>query len=300
MMLVCGGSALHGLFQRLSVTEPQVAWRYTFGWPDWANVLAPVLVGAIVWWVMRRGQPRLRLAVPVWLVAVSLLLAGCTGHPRSHERGWIGGEYKVAKSPSPWSSLDTAAAFPRQLRSSQRAGILVTALSSNAPAFLAGVRPGDLVLKVADQPVSKLSAFRGSIDREHPGHLLTITVFRDGQILEPQVTVGRELYSRWGTLSIGTPRFAGLDLWPNPSFSLVAVGYMRDQRRAEIAAPETQFIRNYGYGAGDHGPARDVSSPEGWRFWVPCIELGSCRRILSQETVGALSASAHGTVAARR
>ena len=300
MLLVCGGSALHGLFQKLSVTEHQVAWGYTIGWPDWTNVSAPLLIGAIAWWVVRRGPARLRLTTPVCVAAVSLLFSGCAAHPRSQDRGWIGGEYKLAKLPSPWSSLDTAPAFPRELQSRQPAGILVTALSSNAPAFVAGIRPGDLVLKVEDQPASKLSMFRRSIDRERPGHPLAITIFRDGQILEPQVTGGREVYESWHTLSIGTPRFAELDLWPNPSFSLVAAGYKRDPRRTEIAAPETHFVRNYGHGAGDHSPAPDVFSPEGWRFWVPFLELSSWRRMLSQEAVAALSASAYGTVAARR
>ena len=106
------------------------------------------------------------------------LLVGAFG-PRSsvgapkpvHQRSWLGGEYKLAKRPMMFQSRDIVRAFPNYLRDQQHGGILITALETNTPAAMSGLRPGDLVLKVNDQPVEKLGAF------EEPGAFEELAAF---------------------------------------------------------------------------------------------------------------------------
>ena len=99
-----------------------------------------------------------------FLGAAVLLSAGCaTSNPAEkpvHQRGWIGGQYKLARQPRWMGNSDAIDAFPGQLKKTQTTGILVTALSSNTPAHLAGVKEGALILEINHQPVTCLADFR--------------------------------------------------------------------------------------------------------------------------------------------
>ena len=164
------------------------------------------------------------------LGAAILLSAGCaTKNPAEksvHQRGWIGGEYKLARQPRWMGRWDTIDAFPGRLKDKQRTGILVTALSCNTPARMAGLQEGDLILEFDHQPVTRLADFRRTIDRLEPGTSLPVNVYRNGETIESTVCVGRETFREQGNFMITLPPiFRELDLWPNPDFSLVVLGY---------------------------------------------------------------------------
>src|SRR5581483_1583224 len=171
----------------------------------------------------------------------AVLLTGCsTTKPKSqvkpeteeiHQRGWIGGKFKLARKTTAgdlfFGSRDEfISTFPRGLASSNRAGILITALSSNTPARQAGLRQGDLILACNHQPVTTVKAFFQLIDRTEPGASLPIAAWREGQIFECNVSVGRETFRNWGIFSVGfalphLPELGPRDLIPTPGFNLI-------------------------------------------------------------------------------
>jgi hypothetical protein len=76
------------------------------------------------------------------------------------------------------------------------------------------------------------------------------------------------------------------DLWPNDQFSLVALGYKRQQKRVELESPDVRFIQH----TQTTNDAGRKSSPgfegrEGWDIWLALISVGERKRILSQEIV---------------
>jgi S1-C subfamily serine protease len=118
---------------------------------------------------------------------LALFLAGCanTKTKTISQRGWIGGEYVLAKYRTTWVTLANSpgvrGTLPPSLRSIQKAAIQVTGMTTNAPAGAAGLCHGDFVLEVNHQPVTSLRAFRRAIDRSEPGTMVAIKAYRDGQ-----------------------------------------------------------------------------------------------------------------------
>ena len=230
------------------------------------------------------------------LFCLALVLSGCaSGAPKidNHVRGWIGGMFQVATpgSVGDWDDSDQAEivpAFPEQLNKQQKAGIFVAAVYTNTPLALAGIREGDLILRVNQKPMERMKAFRKIIDRSKPGTALSVAVFRDGQVEDHNLTVGREKFQTYGYFSVGFNLFSKLvlDLWPNPDFSLVALGYSHSERRVELHSPQFEFVRRtqtekHKKEAEDAG----VSSYEGWYSWLAILSCGSRKTILSQEVV---------------
>jgi membrane-associated protease RseP (regulator of RpoE activity) len=224
-------------------------------------------------------------------MVLALLSAGCASNPVAQQRGWIGGEFLVAKRAS-WrlsgGDARIVPALPKQLDGKQAAGIFVAAVYSNTPLAVAGIRTGDLILAVNQQPVGKLNEFRQRIDASKPGTTVSLHVFRDGAADDRLVTVGRETYKNWHDLAIGI-MVSGkleLDLIPDPDFSLVALGYSRNQQRAELHSPQTEFIRQINRAdQKEQGCGSATIHPEGWKTWLALFSLGGYKSVLSQEIV---------------
>lgn len=203
-----------------------------------------------------------------------------------HQRSWLGGEYKLAKRPRMFQTRDIVAAFPSSLRDQQHGGILVTALATNTPAAMGGLQPGDLILKVNDQPVEKLGLFFRLISAAQPGQVLQLSVYRDDEILDFPVTLGRETYQKEGTISLGLLLSGDWDPLPKPDFSLIALGYKRRVQRVELNSPETRYRQHIASGGGSGiGPSSGIESSEGWEAWCLILGISSRKRILSQETI---------------
>lgn len=220
---------------------------------------------------------------------------GCAGRKHADnekifERGWIGGEYKPAHSRQTiYSARGTINAFPPLLRSTHKAGILLTALSTNTPAQFAGLHEGDLILELDGQPVTRLQDFRRTIDHSQPGTMLAVRAFREGEILDCKIPVGRETFRRQGELVIALPLITQqMDLWPNPGISLVVLGYEPNPgHRVELGSVEARYQRSC-------DPKTYQAINEDWRAWLVIFQLSRHKIILSQERVEPRAASRLG------
>jgi PDZ domain len=237
------------------------------------------------------------------LCMVAVLVSGCsTTNTKSkpepeevHQRGWIGGEFKLARRTTAGdvffgSADEHISTLPHGLGSSNRAGILITALSSNTPARQAGLRKGDLILACNHQPITTVKAFYQLLDRTEPGTSLPIAAWRDGKTLECNVRVGRETFKNWGffTVSFALPRLPELDprdLFPTPGFNLIALGYdPSPDDRKELGSAESTYLRAC-------KGAKYEPSDRDWTAWLAIFNVAKGKNILSQESVPARTAS---------
>jgi hypothetical protein len=280
VLLVCAICSLQGYFGKLIIRPHAITIGYG-PYPNWFYAAVPLLIaiGTLAWqrWIENRlvhvtGQ-KTRSAAVLLSCAVAVLLTGCASNKRDKPpqvRGWIGGEYKVARKWSfhrqfswNWSVVNDPA-FPESALHSSRA-IKLVALSTNTPAYVAGLRVNDLVLEADHQRVDRLQDFWKKIDPQKPGTLLPLKVYRDGKMTDYDVTVGRQTFRHEGLFAMCLPSFVeAWDLWPDPGFSLVFLGY--------------QTGRNVRQDLGTHNPAVDGQ----WRAWLGIFEISTSKRILSQ------------------
>lgn len=234
-------------------------------------------------------------------LAATLILFGCAAHAKEKpilERGWIGGHYDCAKrsrSTAEWlfGADHTIFSFPSTLAHSYKAGILTLALGTNTPAYLAGLRAGDLILELDHQPVRDLTAFWDVVAGTKPGALLPVKAFRDGKAMDFNVTVGREKYQNVGWFTVGLPGYIELPhLVPTreaPWFSLVVLGYENDYNEpVEFASVKEQYKHSC------HPKAKQTAYDTDYRIWLVIFEGKKTRKILAQETAMAQAATDSG------
>jgi Do/DeqQ family serine protease len=92
-------------------------------------------------------------------------------------RGWVGIE-----------PMELTAELAETFGLKQTEGVIVTAVLQNGPAATAGLRPGDLLLKVAGQPVSNVGELLTQIASLTPGKSTKLEVVRRQQTLTLDVT----------------------------------------------------------------------------------------------------------------
>jgi serine protease Do len=73
----------------------------------------------------------------------------------------------------------------------QTQGILVAQVGSDSPAEHAGLRQGDVIVAYRGKPVSDIGAFRNRVSLTRPGSRERLTILRDGQRRDVEVTVGK-------------------------------------------------------------------------------------------------------------
>jgi hypothetical protein len=295
MWMSCASCGLHALVHDLSIGPHHLSWTYnTLFAPNWFGLLAPLGAGLFIWAIAHLPaatgpRPGLVPANRIAAVAVICLLPlaqGCASKPKPRERGWIGGEYKVACTPRVFAPPKSVQAFPKDLAKRQRSGLLITALGTNTPAYLAGLRAGDLVLAVEANPVTKPSPFWQRIEAAKPGTSLRLTAHREGETRDYTLPVGKETYINWRALTIGTPVLRGAHLWPPPDFSLIAAGFRVHPERSELGSAESQYVIQCGRRNNPAGGASSITSREGWTWWIPIIQVSAYKEILSQEPSG--------------
>jgi membrane-associated protease RseP (regulator of RpoE activity) len=234
------------------------------------------------------------ITIAVSSMFLVFLATGCASNKAVQQRGWIGGEFFVAKRSFSQTSegQPIVPAFPKQLEGKQKAGVFVSSVYSNTPLAVAGIRAGDLILAVNGHPVEKLSAFHKIIDGSKPGSTVSLALFHNGQAEDRRVIIGRETYRNYHdfAMTLQFPPSLQLDLVPNPNFSLIALGYSRNQQRAEQHSPRNEFIRRT-KAADQKESTNGAINGESWTTWLTIFSLGGYKTILSQETVEPSQAS---------
>jgi hypothetical protein len=220
------------------------------------------------------------------LAMVAGVLAGCAAPKEKPvvQRGWVGGEYRMARVPKPAvpkGATNTIAVPAPAMAAAPKSGLLVVGLQTNAPAGLAGLREGDFIVAVNDQPVSSLKGFVRAVDESKPGSWITVKVWRAGGYVESRISVGRESFRTGGVLTIEFPTVVrGWDFWYPDSWrggrpwsrglSLVFAGYqVQTGRRAQLPSAK---------------PAHAVFTSD-WDAWLGIFDVTRGKRILSQENV---------------
>jgi Do/DeqQ family serine protease len=95
-------------------------------------------------------------------------------------RGWIGVEPQ---------ELNAELAETFKVRS--KTGVIITGVLQNGPAAQAGVRPGDVIVSVAGQPVKNVTELLSAVAALQPGAASKLGVERREGSLEIQVTPGK-------------------------------------------------------------------------------------------------------------
>jgi hypothetical protein len=276
---VCGICAAHNYFCQGKVSPHSLSLGYYLRPDDPFSPLIPLLLGV---WIFARQRRRERGFQPVMAVFKSqgntvvplvllgvlpLLSTGCADSKCVREHGWVGGQYLAAKPQAVTTELLLEAGKDRsEILSAPKAGVQVKQCATNAPIGLAGIREGDIILELNHERVKDLQRFQRTIAGSKPGACLPVKVYRAGQELEYQLPIGRETYRGGGVLNIALPSVVhGWDLWPNPGFSLVFLGWEPNALPADSPG-QNAYVSN-------------------WKAWLGIFELSHGRRVLSQENV---------------
>jgi hypothetical protein len=220
----------------------------------------------------------MRRSVSLAVALGAAVLGGCAANnPKPvSERGWIGGEYRMARVSRPKPAQVVAAADMEQ--QAPKSGLVVGEVATNAPAGLAGLQPGDYIVEVDQKPVASLKSFLRVIDGSKPGTWLPVKVWRSGGWTEIRVCVGRETFRKEGLLMITLPTVVhGWDFWYGPA--MAADGWYRGL---------SLVVAGYESGTGRRvqldGRKKGVYSAD-LRTWFVIMEVSKGKRILSQEVV---------------
>jgi serine protease DegQ len=95
-------------------------------------------------------------------------------------RGWIGAEPR-----------DLTAELAQGLGVKTSTGALIAGVLQSGPAAAAGLKPGDVVVKVQDEAIDTERELRNAVARLKPGSRATLTVWRREQSVELAVTIGK-------------------------------------------------------------------------------------------------------------
>jgi len=247
---------------------------------NWTCAALPLMVAAVAAWRQWRATAalvRAQAACLALVIAVAGLGSGCASHPKKpfHERAWLGGQYAAVKRTSGLSFEHAIRVFPPSVPKDVRYGLLATRVETNSPARQAGLQEGDLILKIHGEPVTSLGDFYKRIDGLKPGTNLSLTVFRNGQTVELEAKLGREVFEKWKDLGIGL-FVAPPDLWPNPGFSLIFLGYKPTPAiRSSLDTVQGNYYRSCG--------ATNAPQDPGWHVWAGIFSLGRHDTVLSQQ-----------------
>lgn len=203
----------------------------------------------------------------------SLLVVGpgCAG-PKSkssetptHTRAWVGGEYAIVRKPSqvPIAPDRRDSKYPKSLPRSK--AVRVVALATNSPAYASGLRTNDYIVEFNQHQVHTPRQLRSLFNDTPPGSSVDLAVNRDNQRVELTIHTGTEKFQNHGFFALMFPTFVeGWDLWPNPGFSLVFIGY----------EPNAKLRR-------DLNGKRELTTDK-WHAWCVIFEVASSDQIVAQ------------------
>ena len=108
-------------------------------------------------------------------------------HGGSVQRGWIG---VVPR--------ELSAELAESLNLSVKAGVLITGVLQDGPAAKGGVKPGDVVLRVGNQPVKTTTELLTAVSALKPEAPARLSLQRGSQVLDVQVQVGERSKAQQG------------------------------------------------------------------------------------------------------
>lgn len=218
-------------------------------------------------------------------VLCTFLFAGCASNQKEtakpiHQRPWVGGKFETVPT-------------PRAIRTQSSPVIgkeapLVMAAPEGTPLHRAGLEEGDLILAIDGRRVRSTREVHKAVEKaaQKGGSAATFTLYREGKILEKTVTPGTERFQHVGMVTFGL-RFSShlsFDLWPNPDFSLVALGYDENHERLDLRDPKSRYLRGLqAEGGPEQVDGAGLRSEEGWEFWLGPFGLQKRKTIVAQE-----------------
>lgn len=204
------------------------------------------------------------------ILTLALLLCGCaskkTQPAKVFERPWIGGRFEAVQAPE-----------SARTNGFGKHGLLLTRIYEETPLAHAGLREGDLVLSVGGKNVRHVSDLRPA------SAPMIFKIYRDGEIAEKSVTPGTERYEKFRTVAFGIrlgTKF-DVDIWPNPDFSLGAIGYERKSEPLDLRDPKSKYLREQKR----QDPVwSGLASDDRRKFWLGPFEFAETKLIVSQES----------------
>jgi membrane-associated protease RseP (regulator of RpoE activity) len=217
-------------------------------------------------------------------ITAALILCGCASGDKKaqtkkiYERPWIGGSFERVYTP--------AAVRTNAQQKFAGHGMLVTRVRDETPLAKAGVAEGDLVLAVNGKNVRFQQDLDKAIEKSGAGPI-AMTICHVGEISEKSITAGVERYQQIHHIifGIGLSTHFDVDIYPNPDFSLVAIGYETKPKRLDLrdAVPKYRITQGEDY-RDDKDGWKGLSSEEGWKAWLGPFAYSENKLIISQET----------------
>lgn len=209
--------------------------------------------------------PDMKIAI----LTLALLLCGCASKKsqpaKVFERPWIGGRFEAVRAPE-----------ATRTNGFGKHGLLLTRLYEETPLAHAGLKEGDLVLSVDGKNVRHVSDLR-------PGSApMIFKIYREGEVAEKSVTPGTERYEKFRAIVIGVrlSTKCDVDIWPNPDFSLGAIGFEEKSEPLDLRDPKSKYLSRQ--------KAKDptwsgLASDDRWKIWLGPFEFAQTKLIVSQE-----------------
>jgi membrane-associated protease RseP (regulator of RpoE activity) len=215
--------------------------------------------------------------------ACAALFCGCAHHKEAKtrpifQRPWVGGHFETV--PTPTSVRTNHSHFGKH-------GALLGRIQKDTPLAKAGLQESDLILAVNGSKVRFTEQIRKAVEKNAVG-ASTFTIYRNGELLEKSVTPGVERFQKINmfAVALSLSTHINVDVYPNPDFSLVALGFEKKLERLDLSDPKSKYLMNLA-ASERKGETKDgwegLSSEEGWRFWLGPIWLSQTKSILSQE-----------------